>query len=287
MSSIFEPSPAAAGWPRYQHVIFDCDSTLSQIEGIDELAGCPNLRSEVSQLTDAAMNGSLPLHEVYGKRLEIISPSREDIARLTSRYRQHLVEGAAEVIRGLQLVGNEVYIVSGGLLEPVHELGVSLGIRPENIRAVDLVYDDLAGAWWSTQADTSKRANQSTGQYLDYRRSSLCESEGKTAVIRQLLRGRSGASLLIGDGVSDLMAGNAVDLFVGFGGVTSRPLLLEKAPVFLPGASLLPLLALALGSNFFFNLDPGLRASVSQAIAEHPPLFNRQILRSQFERCFC
>ena len=48
--------------PKFRTVIFDCDSTLSAIEGIDELA--VDCREDVERLTDAAMRGRIPLEEV-------------------------------------------------------------------------------------------------------------------------------------------------------------------------------------------------------------------------------
>ena len=43
-------------------VIFDCDSTLSAIEGVDELARVrgPELFAEVEAMTHAAMDGKIP-----------------------------------------------------------------------------------------------------------------------------------------------------------------------------------------------------------------------------------
>src|SRR5690606_29915235 len=41
----------------FRSVVFDCDSTLSRIEGIDELAG-PRLE-EIRAMTDAAMQGAI------------------------------------------------------------------------------------------------------------------------------------------------------------------------------------------------------------------------------------
>ena len=63
-------------WFRHQHVIFDCDSTLSRIEGIDELADIAGVTRQVRQMTDAAMAGEIGLEEVYGKRLELIKPTQ-------------------------------------------------------------------------------------------------------------------------------------------------------------------------------------------------------------------
>ena len=53
-------------------ICFDCDSTLSKIEGIDELARRVCLGEEMSKLTEAAMNGELPLEAVYERRLIMI-----------------------------------------------------------------------------------------------------------------------------------------------------------------------------------------------------------------------
>ena len=50
--------------PKFAAVCFDCDSTLSRIEGIDELASRRGLKHEVSRLTEAAMNGSLAIDAV-------------------------------------------------------------------------------------------------------------------------------------------------------------------------------------------------------------------------------
>jgi len=284
MPSIFEPSPAAAGWPRYQHIILDCDSTLCAIEGIDCLAAQPDSRQRVIQLTNAAMNGQLPLAEVYGRRLELISPTHSAVRELASRYIRSLVPGARHAVTGLLAQDCEVYIVSGGLQEPVTELGVSLGIPASNIRAVEIEYDQLGGEWWRSQPlDSSQRTEQC---YLAYRHSELAESNGKASIISQLLEGKSGTSLLIGDGVSDLLARNSVDLFVGFGGVESRTQVRQNAPVFIQSSSLLPLLALGLGSRAFYKLDASLRATVVEELKSHPLFFNRKILEKHFNDSF-
>ena len=52
-------------------VCFDCDSTLSRVEGIDALARRAGVEADVAPLTDAAMVGDLRLDEVFGKRLDL------------------------------------------------------------------------------------------------------------------------------------------------------------------------------------------------------------------------
>jgi phosphoserine phosphatase len=46
-------------------------------------------------------------------------------------YKRHIVEDAACVVTALQGLGHKVYIISGGLAEPVEEFGIYLGIPRE------------------------------------------------------------------------------------------------------------------------------------------------------------
>lgn len=105
-------------WPPYPHVFFDCDSTLTRVEGIDVLADTPEKRAQIATLTDAAMNGDLDLAEVYARRLQAIQPTRADVQRIRRIYKKQVVEDARSVIDALQALGHEVYIISGGLHRP-------------------------------------------------------------------------------------------------------------------------------------------------------------------------
>lgn len=230
-------------WPPYKHIFFDCDSTLTTVEGIDSLAETLGKGWRVSVLTEAAMEGALELEEIYEKRLRALRPTRGQIHAVRQVYKNNVVPDAAEVIDVLQSLEHKVYIISGGLAEPVLEFGLFLGIPRTNIRAVNVEYDQLAGEWWQQLDDHPNIAER----YLTYREEPLTVSDGKGRIIRQILEQDRGRSLLIGDGVSDLLASWAVDLFVGFGGVTSRDRVLAEAPIFINSLNLAPLLALALG----------------------------------------
>ena len=70
--------------PPYATIVFDCDSTLSSIEGICELAGKEHAE-ELERLTAGAMDGTTPLEEVYGRRLELVGPNRADVDRVGRR----------------------------------------------------------------------------------------------------------------------------------------------------------------------------------------------------------
>ena len=227
-------------WPHYEHVFFDCDSTLTTIEGIDVLADYAGKKWRVEVLTKAAMDGEMDLGEVYGKRLQAVKPTRKQIRSIRRAYKRNVVEDATAVIQTLQELGHKVYIISGGLEEPVKEFGIFLGVPKENIRAVGVNYNELSGNWWDPRSEGER-------QYLTYEEGALSISDGKAQIVKDLLGKQKGRSLLIGDGNSDLLASKAVNLFVGYGGIEKRERVFEESPIFLSTESLAPLLAVAMG----------------------------------------
>lgn len=195
------PLPVAKTPPPYATVVFDCDSTLATIEGIEDLA--IGREDEVKALTDRAMDGELPLEDVYGARLDAIRPSHAAVASLGGRYAAHLLPNVRELIAALHALEKRVCIVSGGLLPPVRELGQKLGIDPSNVFAVDIYFDEH-------------------GAYAGFEESSpAARAGGKLDVLEQIAR--HGAPVaLVGDGATDLEAAPACSRFVAFGGVIRR-----------------------------------------------------------------
>ncbi|MCB9452600.1 MAG: HAD-IB family phosphatase [Anaerolineaceae bacterium] len=234
-------------WTSFDLIFFDCDSTLSTIEGIDELARLKGKEWRVGVLTDKAMNGDLDLAEVYGKRLQAIRPTRGQLQAIEDRYWETMVPDALEVIAALRFLGKQVFIISGGLAEPVRGFGRRLGVPPENIRAVEIEYDQLAGEWWRYHQPETRQQQA----YLDYDEGPLTVSSGKPDIIKGLAAGKHGRRLMIGDGASDLATRHVVDLFVGFGGVVNRQKVREAADVFISVNSLAPVLPLAAGTSGF------------------------------------
>jgi len=196
---------------KYRFVFFDVDSTLVTIEGIDVLAaGNP----EVVRLTEAAMNGEIAIDEVYGRRLELIRPTLAQVEALGERYVASLVDGAPETIAALQAGGADVHLVTAGIAQAIAPLAAHLKIAPRAVHAVALQFD----------AD---------GSYRDFdRRSFLTRNGGKELVVHSVLARSKGKSAFIGDGVSDLETKPVVSLFVGFGGVHTRPRVKENAEVY-------------------------------------------------------
>ncbi|MGR9086892.1 MAG: HAD-IB family phosphatase [Gammaproteobacteria bacterium] len=200
-------------------ICFDCDSTLSKIEGIDELAGRVGLGEEMSRLTDAAMNGLVPLEDVYEKRLSLIRPDRAGIDWLAGLYISEIVDGAAEVFSLLSAQGKELHIISGGLRQAILPLAGYLGLAETHVHAVDIYFND-------------------DGSYRSYDRASpLARTGGKAEVCRGLYR-PDAPLLMIGDGKTDMEAKQTGVSVIGFGGVVERPVVRELADHYSDGPAL-------------------------------------------------
>ena len=233
----------SAASARYHSIVFDCDSTLSEIEGIDELAG-PH-RTAVAELTEAAMRGNVPLEEVYGRRLALIQPSRASVEALAQRYVEGLVPDAVDVVAALRAAGIAVRIMSGGLLPPVSAVGRALGLAPADVGAVDIRFDER-------------------GSYAGFDESSpLSRAGGKRELLEQWRGQLPAPVMLVGDGATDLEAKPAAELFVAFAGFIDRPNVTSVAEVVVRACSLAPILALALGEP---PADPHSRALYDRGV---------------------
>jgi phosphoserine phosphatase len=275
-----------ARWTSFDLIFFDCDSTLSTIEGIDELAKLKGKETRVSILTDKAMNGELDLSQVYGKRLKAIRPTLGQLKAIEDRYAETIVEDATEVIACLQFLGKEVFIISGGLVDAVRGFGRKLGVAPDHIRAVELEYNELSGEWW--RYNEPQAQHQKT--YLEYVEGPLTVSTGKPQIINELSNGKVGRRFMVGDGSSDLATKSVVDLFVGYGGVVARDKVKKDSDVFVESLSLAPMLPLAAGVTGYEKVkntpyqalyEKGIRLARENAV-----LFKDPIVRESFLSLF-
>lgn len=273
-------------WTSYDLIFFDCDSTLSTIEGIDELAKLKGKEGRVGILTDKAMNGELDLADVYGKRLKAIRPTRGQLKAVEQRYWETMVEDAQDVISALQFIGKHVFIISGGLVDAVRGFGKRLGVSPDDIRAVELEYNQLSGEWW--RYNEARTEHQQV--YMEYKEGPLTISSGKPEIINSLAGDAHGRRFMIGDGSSDLATKSVVDLFVGYGGVVDRDKVRAESDVFMTTLSLAPVLPLAtgysgyqkvIGSQYQALFEKGVRLAHEQGL-----LFKDDEMRQTFERVF-
>jgi phosphoserine phosphatase len=207
----------------FEIVCFDCDSTLSKIEGIDELGRQSGLYDELVALTNAAMNGTLALEDVYGKRLSLIKPDKAQITSLADLYIAEIVDGVEEVFSTLLTQGKLVHIISGGLRQAILPLAEKLGIPADHVHAVDVLFNV-------------------DGSFKDFDQQSPLARTGGKAVICQSIQKQGYSMAMIGDGKTDLEAKQAGATVIGFGGVMKRDIVVEQADVFVNETSLMAVL---------------------------------------------
>jgi HAD superfamily phosphoserine phosphatase-like hydrolase len=195
--------------------VLDADSTLTRIEGIDWLASRrgPETTALVAGLTERSMAGEIPLDAVYGERLDLVRPSRADLAALVSAYVTGTVPGAMLVLDELRDRGVQVVVVSGGLFQAVAPFVRALGVCADHVRAVNVEFDD-------------------EGAYAGFDHASpLTTQHGKRDVARELLEDPRFVRpmLAVGDGATDAAMRGVADAFAAFTGVVRRETVVADA----------------------------------------------------------
>ena len=197
-------------------LLFDCDSTLSAIEGIDELGRLrgPEVFKAVEEMTTKAMDGSTPMESIFAKRLDMIKPTLKELESIGQKYIQEVEPTALDTIKKLKANGWTVIIVSGGFTQAIRPLAQYLGI--ERVEAVELRFN----------AD---------GSYAGYVESCpTAKSKGKNVVAIKLRdEFKAHQTILVGDGASDLEVKGDVDKMIGFGLYTPRPKVKAGADAFI------------------------------------------------------
>lgn len=196
---------------RFNSVIFDVDSTLSAIEGIDWLAAQrgPEIAAWSTGLTERAMQGEIPIEAVYGERMRMVKPTLAEIQQLGKVYIERLATGAAETIRALHAHDIKVVMISGGLREAILPLATALGVDGEDVYAVSIFFDEQ-------------------GKYAGFDDASLLTRQtGKRTTVGQM--DLKGPILAVGDGMTDCEIQPVVQGFAAFTGFTRREAVIERA----------------------------------------------------------
>lgn len=155
-------------------------------------------------------------------RLELLRPSRSDIARCLSERPPCFTPGFESFAAWLRSEagpnGNgplPIYLISGGFRPMIEPLRKTLNLPVDSVFANQLLFDD-------------------DGCYAGFDESEpTSRSGGKGAALQHLINARGHRRLLmIGDGVTDLEACPPAVCMIGFGGVVRRPAVEAQANAF-------------------------------------------------------
>jgi phosphoserine phosphatase len=164
------------------------------------------------------MNGNVSFQDALTTRLNIIHPSKQDVKHFLSSHPFQLTEGIEKLISLLHHQGKIVYLLSGGFRQMIEPVAIKLMIPSYRVYANTLLFH-----------------NDEIGSFKGFDPSEPTSRDGGKGAVLQMLIANHGYRnvVMVGDGVTDLHAKPPAHLFIGFGGVTVRPVVQEKADLFI------------------------------------------------------
>lgn len=187
-------------------VAFDMDSTLIQIEVIDELAKRAGVGAEVVKITEAAMRGELDFKQSFSKRLSLLHGLPETVLKDIADTLP-VTDGAARLISALKAVGYKTAILSGGF--------TYFGKRLQEKLGIDYVYAN------ELEVENGVVTGRVVGEIVDGKR--------KAALLRDIAAReniRLEQVIAVGDGANDLPMLGIAGLGIAF---RAKPIVKEQA----------------------------------------------------------
>ena len=198
----------------YRLIAFDMDSTLINIECVDEIADAAGRKAEVAAITEAAMQGVITDYkESLRQRVALLKGV--PMSHLEQVYTQRLRfnPGAQQLVAAAKACGLATLLVSGGFTFFSNRVRAGLGID------------------FSRSNQLEVRNGVLTGRMLDQTWGDICDGAEKRRMLLEVcakLNISPREAIAVGDGANDLPMMNEAGLSVAF---HAKPKVREQALV--------------------------------------------------------
>jgi phosphoserine phosphatase len=189
--------------------VSDMDSTLINIECIDEIADFANIKPQVAAITERAMQGELDFKTSLIERVALLKGLDIDVLNKVYADRLRVNEGGRELVRFLKTKSIKTSVVSGGFTFFTNRLAKDLGLDHSRGCVLNIENNQLAG---TTQGD-------------------IIDARAKAEFVRELCNEYSielNQVIVVGDGANDLEMMKIAGLSVAY---HAKPSVLAQANI--------------------------------------------------------
>lgn len=202
----------------FKLIAFDMDSTLINIECVDEIADAVDRKEEVAAITEAAMRGEIADYkESLRRRVALLKGVTIADMEMIYTQRLQLNPGAEELVKAAKAAGLKTLLVSGGFTFFTDRVRDRLGIDFTRSNVLEI----RSGA----------NCGELTGRMVDQPWGDICDGAEKRRMLLETCA-RLGISpkqaIAIGDGANDLPMMGEAGLSVAY---HAKPKVREQAMV--------------------------------------------------------
>jgi phosphoserine phosphatase len=140
-------------------VVMDMDSTLINIECIDEIADMQGIKPQVAEITEAAMRGEIDFAESLRRRVALLKNLDERALQRVYDERLKLNPGAELMLAELKKHGIKTLLVSGGFVFFTQRLKERLGLDFAHANQLEIVDGKLTGEVQGKIVDAQGKAD--------------------------------------------------------------------------------------------------------------------------------
>ena len=195
---------------RFKVIAFDMDSTLINIECIDEIADAAGKKAEVSAITEAAMRGEITdFKDSLRRRVALLKGVPATFLEQVYTERLRLNPGAETLLAAVHAAGLRSLLVSGGFTFFADRVRDRLKIHRAQSNLLDIRDGVLTGEVLGDIVDGAEKQRQLLR---------ACEEAGCTPA----------EAIAVGDGANDLPMMDSAGLSVAF---HAKPKVREQAMV--------------------------------------------------------